>query len=75
MANYENLNQAELQTKLKEMKELFDEVTEERMIILGQRNIHLSSKLVTKYKNELDEILENIKHIEILLEEKSHDTP
>jgi len=26
------------------------------MIILGQENLHLSSKLVTKYHNELNEI-------------------
>ncbi len=56
MINYNNLSKTELQAKLKELKDLFVEVTEERMIILGQRNIHLSSKTVTKYQNELDDI-------------------
>jgi hypothetical protein len=43
------------------------------MIILGQRNIHLSSKTVTKYQNELDGIQDNIKRIEQLLVQKSND--
>jgi gas vesicle protein len=68
MANYENLNKSELREKLKEQQDLFEEVTEERIIILGQENLHLSSKLVTKYQNELNEIKENIAKIERLLE-------
>lgn len=68
MAKYDNLSKAELKEKLKEQQDLFEEVTEERMIILGQENIHLSSKLVTKYQNELSEIKENITTIEKLLE-------
>jgi len=68
MANYENLSKSELEEKLKELQELFEEVTEERMIILGQENLHLSSKLVTKYQNELNEIKESILKIEKILE-------
>ncbi len=68
MANYENLSKSELEEKLKELQELFEEVTEERIIILGQENLHLSSKLVTKYQNELNEIKESILKIEKLLE-------
>jgi hypothetical protein len=45
----------------------------ERMLILGQENLHLSSKLVIKYQNELDNIQENIKRIEKLLEQKNDD--
>ncbi len=70
MVNYNNLSKTELQAKLKELRDLFEEVTEERMIILSQRNIHLSSKTVTKYQNELDAIQGNIKCIEQLLEQK-----
>ncbi|NLA86157.1 MAG: hypothetical protein GX847_02510 [Clostridiales bacterium] len=70
MANYENLSKTELKEKLKELQELFEEVTEERMIILGQENLHLSSKLVTKYQNELNDIKENIAKIEKLIEIK-----
>lgn len=67
MSIYENLNKVELCEKLREQQELFEEVTEERMIILGQENLHLSSKLVTKYQNELNEIKETIAKIERLL--------
>jgi hypothetical protein len=67
---YGNLSIEELQQKLAEQKDLFEEVTEERMIILGQENLHLSSKLVIKYQQELDEIKESIEKIEHLLREK-----
>lgn len=69
MVSYENLSKSELKEKLKEQQDLFEEVTEERMIILGQENIHLSSKLVTKYQNELNEIKESIERLEKLLEQ------
>lgn len=68
MMKNENLDKSLLLEKLKEQKDLFEEVTEERMIILGQENLHLSSKLVIKYQNELNEINENIAKIEKLLE-------
>ncbi|NLT15590.1 MAG: hypothetical protein GXY05_14760 [Clostridiales bacterium] len=68
MADYHSLSKSELQEKLKEQQDLLEEVTEERMIILGQENLHLSSKLVTKYQDELNEIKENISKIEKLLE-------
>lgn len=72
MTEYHNLSRAELEEKLKEQQELFEEVTEERMIILSQENLHLSSKLVTKYQNELDEIQGIIRHIEKLLAEQNN---
>jgi hypothetical protein len=72
MQKFENMSKTELQAKLDEQKDLFEEVTEERMIILGQENLHLSSKLVTKYADELNEIQERIKHIDKLLEESDN---
>lgn len=71
MPMYDNLTTAQLQEKLAEQKDLFEEVTEERMIILGQQNLHLSSKLVTKYENELNEIKESIAVLEGLLKTKA----
>jgi ubiquinone biosynthesis protein UbiJ len=65
---YDNLNKTELEQKLREQQELFEEVTEERAMILGQQNIHLSSKVVTRYQNELDELQENINKIKEALE-------
>jgi hypothetical protein len=67
---YENLSLEELRKKLDEEKDLFEEVTEERAMILGQENIHLSSKLVVKYQNELDEIKGRIEKLESLIREK-----
>lgn len=71
MSQFENLTKSELEVKLTELKDLLEEVTEERMIILGQQNLHLSSKLVTKYENELNEIKENIALVEKLIAKKN----
>jgi archaellum component FlaC len=71
MNRFENLTKQELEQKLAELKDLFEEVTEERMIILGQENLHLSSKLVNKYENELNEIKEDIALVEKQLTAKS----
>ena len=65
---YDNLSADELRDRLKQQQELLEEVEEERLIILGQQNLHLSSKLVTKYQNELGEIKETITKIEKILE-------
>ncbi len=67
MAKFENMSRAELEAKLRELKDLYEEVEEERLIILGQQNIHLSSRYVTKYKNELDGIMADIEKVESLL--------
>lgn len=71
MSNYKNLTKPELEQKRAELMDLLEEVTEERMIILGQENLHLSSKLVTKYENELNEIKANIACVEELLASKN----
>ena len=70
MNAFEAMNKNELEAKLKELKELLEEVEEERGIILGQQNIHLSSKLVNKYARELGEISTNIELVENLLQSK-----
>lgn len=70
MLKFEDMSRAELEKKLIELKDLLEEVEEERHIILSQENLHLSSKLVTKYKNELDGIRADICKVENLLNEK-----
>lgn len=70
MNAFEAMNKNELEVKLKELKDLLEEVEEERDIILGQQNIHLSSKLVNKYARELNEIACNIALVEDLLKSK-----
>jgi hypothetical protein len=70
MRNFESLSTPELEGKLAQLRDLFDEVTEERAIILGQENLHLSSKLVTKYAAELADINNDIEQVEKLLAER-----
>jgi predicted nuclease with TOPRIM domain len=67
MAQYEKLTQSELEKKLEELIELLEEVEEERMIILGQENLHISSKVVVKYQNEINGIKEEIETVKGLL--------
>ena len=71
MSKFEGLNLAQLESKLTELKDLLEEVKEERLIILGQQNIHLPGKLVVKYEQELREIKEDIQTVEGLIREKS----
>ncbi|MEL4105730.1 hypothetical protein AAFA46_02645 [Oscillospiraceae bacterium WX1] len=70
MSAYDQMSASELREKLKEQQELYDEVAEERQLILGQQNVHLSAKLVEKYKNELEEIKLGVETLEKLLREK-----
>lgn len=71
MCKFEGLVLAELEAKLDELRDLLEEVEEERLIILGQQNIHLSGKLVVQYEQELKGITEDIKTVEGLICEKS----
>jgi len=70
MSEFDNLSKDALQDKLAELKDLLEEVVEERGIILGQENLHLSSSLVEKYAIEIDSIKTNIKIVESLLKAK-----
>lgn len=67
MNRFENLTKPELELKLAELKDLFDEVTEERSMILGQENLHLPGGLVQKYENELNDIKSDIALVESIL--------
>jgi tyrosine-protein phosphatase YwqE len=71
VSEFDNLSREELEEKLNELKDLLDEVVEERGIILGQENLHLSHHLVDKYKNEINEITEKISAVEDLLKAKA----
>lgn len=71
MGKFDALGLAELRAKQKELKDLLEEVEEERLIILGQSNIHLPGRLVVKYENELKGIKEDIGTVERLIGEKA----
>lgn len=65
------MSKTELEAKLEELKDLLDEVLDEKAMMLGQNNQHVSSKLVSKnaqkYEKEINEIHENIAVVEKLL--------
>ena len=66
MTNNENFSKSEL----KEQQVQFEEITQERMIILRQRYIYFPSSTVIN-QNELKQIQENIALIEQLLEQQA----
>lgn len=68
MLSYENLSIEELRKKLKEQENLFEEVTEERDIVVAQHNIHLPGSTLGKYQIELDGIQKKIDMIKELIE-------
>jgi hypothetical protein len=70
MLNFENLSVPELEKKLLALQDLLEEVEEERTIILGQENLHLSSKLVQKYQLEIEDIKQDIESVKQLLSGK-----
>jgi hypothetical protein len=68
---YDTLSVEELREKLKEQQDLLEEVEEERIMILSQRNIHLPGSTVVKYQNELKEIRDSIDVLNRLIGEKA----
>lgn len=67
MENFNELTKEELQIKLRDLEDLLEEVYEEKGIVLGQQNVHLSSKLVNKYAKEVEEIKGKIEKVKDLI--------
>ena len=67
MDDFRKMSQSELSAKLEELKELYDEVEEERQIVLGQENLHLHAAIAKNYEEEIINIREKIGQIEALL--------
>lgn len=70
MEAFNELSKEKLQTTLKDLEDLLEEVYEEKGIILGQTNVHLSSKLVNKYAREVEEIKGKIAKVKELIQVK-----
>lgn len=68
MLSYENLSIDELGKKLAEQEDLFEEVLEERDIVVAQHNIHLPGCTLGKYQAELDRIQKKINTLKQLIE-------
>ncbi len=56
MDDFSRMSKSELSAKLKELKELYEEVEEERQIVLGQENLHLHAAIAKNYEEEIKEI-------------------
>lgn len=67
-SDLEKMSKPELEKKLEELKNAFSEVDEERLLILGQENLHLHAAVAKNYEEELSTIKENIELIEGFLD-------
>ena len=67
MNEFEKMSTSELEKKKIELKELLEEVEEERIIVLGQENLHLMAAVAKNYEEEVLELQSNIELIEKLL--------
>ena len=67
MNEFEKMSTSELEKKKTELKELLEEVEEERIIVLGQENLHLMAAVAKNYEEEVLELQSNIELIEKLL--------
>ncbi len=72
MPAYENLSTDKLRKKLAEQENLLEEVTEERDIVVGQRNIHLPGSTLGKYQAELDQIQQKINTLKELIKKQEN---
>ncbi|WP_143162313.1 hypothetical protein [Sporobacter termitidis] len=69
MKKYDDMSTEELNNEIKRLKDLLEEVIEEREMIFSTTGIHRSVQYhVVKYETEINEIKENIDHISRLAE-------
>lgn len=66
-SDLEKLSKPELEKKLEEFRALLSEVEEERLMILGQENLHLHAAIAKNYEEELGAIKDNISLLEGML--------
>lgn len=70
MGKFDSLTKEELNAKLTELRDLYEEVEEERGVVLGQENLHLSHRVAIRYNEELDGIKADIAAVEELLKQQ-----
>lgn len=66
-SDIKKLSKAELEKKLEGLRALLCEVDEERLVILGQENLHLHAAIAKNYEDELFIIKDNISLLEGML--------
>ncbi len=67
----ENMNKEELKSLLNEKEDLYKEVKEEMIFVLGQTGRHISGHTREEYKEELKEIQSQIDQIKAKMEKDS----
>ncbi len=71
MTAFESMNRTELQSKLEQLKDQLEEVLDERSLVIGQQNGHVSSKYISKqavkFASEIDELNDSIVKVQQLL--------
>jgi hypothetical protein len=71
MNAYEEMSKSELEAELVKLKDQLEEVLDERSLIIGPQNGHVSSKYIAKhavkYAKEIEELNANIALAEKLL--------
>lgn len=60
ISDLEKMSESEIKEKLEELIALLTEVEEERMLVLGQENLHLHAAVAKNYEDELKLLKENI---------------
>lgn len=66
-ADYIKMSKQELKERLEELRALLKEVEEERLVVLGQDNLHLHNAVAKNYEDELEQINRNIQLIKGIL--------
>jgi hypothetical protein len=71
MTAYEGMNRTELEATLMQLQDQLEEVLDERSLIIGQQNGHVSSKYISKqavrFAKEIEELNGSIDIVKKLL--------
>lgn len=71
MTEYEGMSRAELEAKLAQLQDQLEEVLDEKSLVIGQQNGHVSSKYIVKqaakYAKEIEELEGSIVMVRRLL--------
>lgn len=72
MIAFQNMSKSELEAKLLQLQDQLEEVLDEKSLIIGQQNGHVSSKYISKqaakFAKEIEELNESIAKVRQLLE-------
>lgn len=67
MTKLSDMTKIELEKLLIKLKDDFNDIEEEKSFVLGQTGLHVSSKTVKKYDEELKNLSDKVEEIEKIL--------